>query len=108
MNEEKRIAVNKYERGMRDKLLILANDISKLGKIYEQVEAEKSILKSNESETNSKKWEQISELSQVIAAIDMIENLCSRKDQPHIHTTTLPYATNPIKQNFSESLGDCE
>ena len=38
----------------------------------------------------------------------MIENLCSRKDQPHIHTTTLPYATNPIKQNFSESLADCE
>lgn len=63
MNEEKRIAVNKYERGMRDKLLLLANDISKLGKIYEQVEAEKSILKSNESESSAKKWEQVSELS---------------------------------------------
>ena len=35
---------------------------------------------SNEEETSAKKLEQISELSQVIAAIDTIENLCSRKD----------------------------
>ena len=86
----------------------LANDISKLGKVHEQLESEKNLLQSNETESNSKKWEQVSELSQVIAAIDMIESLCSRKDQPHIHTTFLPYATNPIKQNFTDEYSQLE
>jgi len=93
MYEQKRAEVHQYELKMLNKIMNLNNDISKLTKIYDEVEAEKSILQNSEQESSAKKWEQVSELSQVIAAIDMIENLCSRKDQPHIHTTTLPYAT---------------
>mmetsp|Transcript_15756 Transcript_15756/g.21318 ORF Transcript_15756/g.21318 Transcript_15756/m.21318 type:complete len:121 (-) Transcript_15756:351-713(-) len=82
MYEQKRTDVNNYEHKMENKIMKLNNNISKLTKLNEEVEAEKSTLQSNEEETSAKKWEQISELSQVIAAIDMIENLCSRKDQP--------------------------
>ena len=36
----------------------------------------------------------------------MIENLCSRK-KDDIHTTTLPYANNPIQQKSFESFSEC-
>ena len=108
MYEQKRADVNNYERMMENKIMKLNNNISQLTKVNEEVESEKSILQSNEEETSAKKWEQISELSQVIAAIDMIENLCSRKDQPHIHTTTLPYANNSQQQKSFDSFSQCE
>ena len=41
----------------------LNNEISKLTKRYETVEAEKSALQHDDEETSAKKWEQISELS---------------------------------------------
>ena len=57
MYESKRAEVNNYERKMENKIMSLNNDISKLTKDYDAVELEKSVLQSNEEETNSKKWE---------------------------------------------------
>jgi len=81
--EAKRIQVNNYERKMENKIMSLNNDITKLTKDYEGVEQEKSMLQLNEEETSAKKWDSISELSQVIFAIEMIEQLCSKKTDYH-------------------------
>lgn len=108
MYEQKRIDVAKYQNNMQNEIMKLNNDIQKLTNVNEEVEAEKSMLMSNEEETSAKKLEQISELSQVIAAIDTIESLCSRKDQPHIHTTTLPYAAASVPQKSFDSFAQCE
>jgi len=60
--------------------MTLNNKIGSLKRKYDLVVKERDELQKSEEETSAKKWEQVSELSQVIAAIDMIENLCSRKD----------------------------
>ena len=72
-----------YERSMDNKIMQLNNDISLLTVECEEIEAHKSALLASEEETSAKKWEQISELSQVIFAIEMIENLCSEKRSNH-------------------------
>ena len=89
MYESKRKEVLAFERSMDNKIMSLNNEIAKLTKQCDAVEAEKSSLQTNEEETSAKKWEQIAELSQVIFAIEMIENLCSKKTE--YHTTILPY-----------------
>ena len=86
----------------------LNNKITELNIKYDAVEMEKTVLQTNEEETSQKKWDQLSELSQVIAAIDMIEYLCSRKDQPHIHTTGLPYANGSQQQKDFDTFSKCE
>ena len=71
----------------------LANRNTEMTIDYEVVESEKLAFQTSGAETSQKKWEQVSELSQVLAAIDMIENLCSRKDSKNqTNETTLPYA----------------
>lgn len=87
--EEKKSEVANYERSMETKIMSLNNSIASLTLDCDKVDAEASQLQSNEEESSAKKWEQISELSQVIFAIEMIEQLCSkRKDQ---YATNLPY-----------------
>jgi chromosome segregation ATPase len=90
MYEAKRREVHNYEKTMSTKLMSLNNEIAELTTKCDEVEAEKSALQNNEEETSAKKWDQIGELSQVIFAIEMIENLCSVKSK--YHTTGLPYA----------------
>lgn len=84
--------MSKYERDMDTKIMNLNNDVTTLTTKCELVEAQKNMLQNNEEVTNAKKWDQISELSQVIFAIEMIENLCSKKTATH--TTGLPYAAS--------------
>lgn len=90
--EDKKAEVSAYERTMETKIMSLNNDKEKLIHEYDLIEAQKSMLQNNEEETSAKKWDQISELSQVIFAIEMIENLCSKKT--NTHTTGLPYAAS--------------
>ena len=65
---------------MDNKIMKLANKVTELNVQHEIAENEKIALLTSDSETSQKKWEQVSELLRVIAAIDTIENLCSRKD----------------------------
>ena len=58
---------------METKIMSLNNDIANLTVECDEVEAAKSALQNDEEETSAKKWEQVSELSQVIFAIEMIE-----------------------------------
>lgn len=60
----------------------------------------------DDEETFAKKWEQISELSQVIFAIEMIESLCSKKTE--WHETHLPYAKGSKHQVSFEYISQCE
>lgn len=62
---------------MEAEVMTLGNRIAQKTKQYDEIEAEKGSLMNNEEETSAKKWEQISQLSQVISAIDNIEDLCS-------------------------------
>lgn len=71
--KDKKNEVSAYERSMENKIMQLNNDIASLTKECDVVEANKSQLLASEEEISAKKWDQISELSQVIFAIDMIE-----------------------------------
>ena len=73
MLEQKKNEVVSFERNMETKIMSLNNDIANLTVECDEVEAAKSALQSDEEETSAKKWEQVSELSQVIFAIEMIE-----------------------------------
>ena len=95
-----------YERSMDNKIMQLNNDISLLTVECEEIEAHKSALLASEEETSAKKWEQISELSQVIFAIEMIENLCSEKRSNH--QTSLHYTAGTLRQNSFDSFSRCE
>ena len=57
MYEQKRIDVAKYQNNMQNEIMKLNNDIQKLTNVNEEVEAEKSMLMSNEEETSAKKLE---------------------------------------------------
>lgn len=81
--DEKRAEVQTYEKLMDQRIMQINNEISILTKKSDEVEAEKSSLQNDEEETSARKWEKISELSQVIFAIDMIEGLCSKKTAYH-------------------------
>jgi len=91
---------------METKIMSLNNDIANLTVECDLVDAQKSTLQSDEEETSAKKWDQISELSQVIFAIEMIENLCSKKTQHH--TTNLPYQNASTSQKSFDSFSQCE
>ena len=106
MYEAKLREVNNYEKTMSTRIMSLSNEIAELTTKCDEVEAEKSALQNSEEETSAKKWDQISELSQVIFAIEMIENLCSKKTD--FHTTTLPYANSSVPQKSFDSFGQCE
>ena len=66
------------------------------------MDALKSALQNDEEENSAKKWDQISELSQVIFAIDNIESLCSKKTE--WHETHLPYAKGSKHQENFDTL----
>lgn len=106
MYESKRKEVHNYEKTMNTKIMSLNNEITELTTKCDVVEAEKSALQNNEEETSAKKWEQISELSQVIFAIEMIENLCSKKTDTH--HPGLTYSLNSHAQKSFDSFGQCE
>ena len=104
--EEKKMEVANYERSMETKIMSLNNDIANLTKECEKVEAEKSSLQSSEEEASAKKWDAISELSQVIFAIEMIEVLCAKR--PGLYQTQLPYAKASRQHETFDSFAKCE
>ena len=104
--EEKKAEVSNFERVMDAKVMTLGNEIATLTVDCDRVDAEKSALQNDEEETSAKKWEQIAELSQVIFAIEMIENLCSKKTETHV--THLPYSKYDVKQESFERFPQCE
>ena len=103
MLEEKKAEVTNFERTMEANVMSLGNEIAQLTIECDEVDAKKSALQMDEEETSAKKWEQISELSQVIFAIEMIESLCSKKTE--WHETHLPYAKGSKHQVSFEYLG---
>ena len=73
----------------------LNNDIANLTIENDQLEAEKSALLNEEEETRQKLTGQVSELSQVLFAIDNVERLCSEKTATH--QTNLKYSSNVVR-----------
>ena len=109
MLEQKQREVNAYKSMMDNKIMKLANKVTELNVQHEIAENEKIALLTSDSETSQKKWEQVSELLRVIAAIDTIENLCSRKDSKTQQTeTTLPYAKLSQQQKDFNQFAVCE
>ena len=106
MLEEKKAEVTNFERNMEAKVMSIGNEIANLTLECDRVDAQKSALQNDDEETSAKKWEQISELSQVIFAIEMIENLCSKKTE--WHETHLPYQKYSKKQESFDTLAMCE
>lgn len=106
MLEEKKAEVTSFERGMESKVMSIGNEIASLTIECDKVDALKSALVNDDEETSAKKQDQISELSQVIFAIDNIESLCSRKTE--WHETHLPYAKGSKHQENFDTLAQCE
>ena len=106
MLEEKKAEVTNFERGMEAKVMSIGNEIAGLTIECDKVDALKSSLQNDEEETFAKKWDGISELSQVIFAIDNIESLCSKKTE--WHETHLPYAKGSKHQEDFDQLVLCE
>ena len=102
-----------FERDMEAKVMSLGNEIASLTIECDRVDSEKSALQNDEEETSAKNRGQVSELSQVIFAIEMIENLCSTKRTTAngvvTHETHLQYAREKLSNEgkFNE-FGDCE
>ena len=61
----------------------LGNQIASLTIECDQIDAMKNALQNDEEETSAKKTKQTSELAQVLFAIGMIENLCSKTTESH-------------------------
>ena len=104
--EDKKAEVSNFERVMDAKVMTLGNQIATLTVDCDRVDAEKTALQNDEEETSAKKWEQISELSQVIFSIEMIENLCSKRTKTH--ETYLPYQKYSQPQESFENFPQCE
>ena len=104
--EEKKTEVSNFERGMEAKVMSLGNQIANLTIECDQVDAMKNALQNDSAETSAKKIQQESELAQVIFAIEMIENLCSKKTETH--DSGLPYPKISVKQASFDTITQCE
>ena len=75
-SERLKQSIDKYEKEKRQEILQLNNDISKNNTKLEEIKVQQIELNAESEKVKSKKLSRMSELAQILMAIDNIEQKC--------------------------------
>ena len=78
--EKKKMEIDQYEKDMRQKIMQLTNGISNNKKNLEDIKMQQIDLNNESENVKSKKLKQMSELAQILMAIDNIEQKCYNRN----------------------------
>ena len=98
-------ANTKYSKEKSTEIMKLNNDTTQLNSVYEGIIEEQISLKSEAAEISSKKLAKISELAQILMAIDNTENICfERKCTNRAVKHTFPDPKPPNHNELDKSV----